>query len=163
MNLDRFEVAAQHAFGFLERDYHLTYYPDTPAARREHWWVRYLTYRDGRVFVRLELDDRERVFNILFGPLRDGRMPPYPIVLERTGEPIEWFPLWAVLGARGLPEPPFSFVEDERLEEELLAWADAVDEHAAAALTSGDFSALEEPVRQVTREHVNAANERDGR
>ena len=163
MNLDRFEAAAQRAFGFLERDHGLEFHPDTAADRREHWWVRYLTYRDHRVFVRIELDDRDRAFNVLFGPIQEGRVPPYPIFLERDDEPIDWFPLWAVLRARGSAEPPFSFVEDEGLDAELLAWADALGTHAAAALRTGDFSALDDPVRRVKREQFDSAIERDER
>jgi hypothetical protein len=152
MDLDRFEVAAQQAFEYLERDYGLEFHPDTVAERREHWWVRYLTYQNDRVFVRVELDDRDRAFNVLFGPVRNGVIPPYPIVLERDDEPIEWFPLWAVLHARDAPEPPFSFVVDERLDAELRAWGRALEAHAADALRSGDFSSLDQPVRRVKRQ-----------
>ena len=161
MNLDRFEAAAERVFGFLERDYELTLRPDTAADRGEHWWVRYLTYRNDDVFVRIELDDRDRAFNVLFGPMREGRIPPYPVVLERDDEPLEWFPLWAVLRARGVPEPPFSFFEDGRLDAELLAWADALRTHAGAALGVGRFDVLDDPVRRVKREELDAAVERE--
>ena len=152
MNLDRFEAAAYEAFGFLERAYGLEHSPDTAADRRAHWWVRYLTYTGGRAFVRVELDDRDRAFNVLFGAVRDGRIPSYPIVRERENEPILWFPLWAVLRARDVPEPPFSFVTDERLDAELRVWADALEAYAGDALRSGDFSALDEPVRRLKSE-----------
>jgi hypothetical protein len=150
MDLDRFEQAARRAFAFLERDLGLTVEPDSDEDRREHPWVRYLHYRGEATFVRLELDDRERVFNILLGPLVDGDLPPYPIVLERDDEPVTWFPLWAILRSRGTAEPPFSFAEDERLDGELDAWAAALREHAGSALR-GDFDELHEPVRRVKR------------
>jgi hypothetical protein len=151
MNLDRFEQAAQRAFGFLETDFGLTFEPDSPDDRRERWWVRYLTYRNDAAFVRVELDDRDRAFNIQLGPVVDGDLPP-----------VTWFPLWAVLRARGAPEPPFSFADDQRLDDELHAWAASLREQATPAL-SGDFDELRQPVRRVKRQDAEAARERDER
>jgi len=162
MNLDRFEQASERAFAFLERDFGLAFAPDSTNERRAHWWVRYLTYRNSEAFVRLELDDRDRAFNILLGPVLEGELPPYPIFLEREDEPVTWFPLWAILRGRGAAEPPFSFAEDERLDEELDAWADALRSHAALAL-AGNFVELQEPVRRVKRQESEAARPRDER
>jgi hypothetical protein len=122
--------------------------------------VRYLTYRNADAFVRVELDDRDRAFNVQLGPVVDGDLPPYPIFLERADEPITWFPLWAVLRGRGSVEPPFTFAEDQHLDEELDAWAAALREHAACALV-GDFDELHEPVRRIKRRQAEAARERD--
>ena len=160
MNLDRFEAAARAAFAFLERDLDFTFEPDTSKERRDHWWVRYLTYRGERAFVRVELDSRDRAFNVLFGPLRDGEIPPYPIFMESEQQPILWFPLWAVLQVEDTDQPPFTFAEDGPLDEELRAWADALRKHAASAL-SGDASDLEEGVRRVMHRELAAADERD--
>jgi hypothetical protein len=161
-NLDRFEQAAQRAFAFLERDFGLTFEPDSTDEWRKHWWVRYLTYRNDGAFVRIELDDRDRAFNILVGPVVVGELPPYPIFLEREDEPVTWFPVWAILRGRGEPEPPFSFAQDERLDDELDAWAAALREHARPALR-GDFDELREPVRRAKRQQAEAARERDER
>ncbi len=162
MNLDRFEEASQRAFEFLEADFGLTFEPDSPDDRRRHCWVRYLTYRNAQAFVRIELDDRDRAFNIQLGPLVDGDLPPYPIFLERADEPITWFPLWAILRGRGADEPPFTFAEDEHLDQELETWGAALREHAAVALR-GEFDDLREPVRRVTRQQAEAARKRDER
>jgi len=152
MNLDRFESAARSAFSFLERDHGMTFVPDTAQERHAHFWVRYLTYRSaGRSFVQIELDDRDRAFNVLFGPLEGRELPPYPIFMERDDEPVLWFPLWAVLSADGAEPPPFSFAEDARLDADLAAWAAALQTHARRAL-AGDFADLEELVRRVKRE-----------
>jgi hypothetical protein len=156
MNLDRFEAAARDAFAFLEDEYGLVHVPDDPAERTRHWWARHLTYGSDRAFVRVELDDRDRVFNVLFGPTRSGEIPPYPTFLEREEEPIEWFPLWAVLHARGISAPEFSFAEDDRLDRELAAWADALRAEAGSALLGErDFAELDEPVRQAKLEGMS--------
>ncbi len=146
--LDRFEQAAQEAFGFLERDFNMVLYPDTPDQRKLEPPVRYLNYRNDTTFVRVELDVKDRSFNVLAGPLVDGRVPPYPIFLEREEEPVLWLPLWAILEAVEVAHPPFSFAEDQRLDRELAAWATALREHATAALR-GDFEDLAGAVRRV--------------
>lgn len=160
MDLDRFESAARDAFAFLERDHALTFRPDSADDRDRHWWVSYLTYFGGHAFVRVALDDRDRAFNVLFGPLRHGDLPPYPIFLERDDEPLTWFPLWAVLEARRADVPRFSFAEDGRLDVELTAWTTALREHATDALR-GDFDDLEGPVRRVKAEQLKAADALD--
>lgn len=162
MNADRFEQAAQSAFAFLEDDFGMTVKPESKTERSRHWWGRYVTYVSDRVFVRIELDNRDRAFNILLGPLVAGDIPPYPIFLERDDEPLTWFPLWAILQSRGVQDPPFSFAEDEQLDDELAAWAAALRDHAGVAL-SGDFDDLREPVRRVKNQEAAARLERDER
>jgi hypothetical protein len=145
MDLDRFEQGARRAFAFLEEDVGLTF----EAGSSAHSWTCHLTYRNETVFVRVELDNRDRAFNVLVGPIVDGKIPRYPIFPERAGEPLHWFPLWAILRARGVDVPTFSFAEDDRLEEELTAWAGVLREHAGDVLASGDFSELDAPVRRI--------------
>lgn len=153
MNLDRFEQAAQEAFGFLERDFNMVVHLDTPDERKRHSWVRYVTYCNDTTFVRTELDNKDRAFNLLTGPLVDGQIPPYPIFLEREEEPVLWLPVWAILEASGVEHPPFSFAEDQRLDQELAAWATALREHASAALR-GEFEDLAGAVRQVKEQRA---------
>jgi hypothetical protein len=162
LNADRFEHAVQSAFAFLEDDFGMTVKLESNAERRRHWWGRYVTYVNDRMFLRVELDNRDRAFNILLGPLVDGEIPPYPIFLERDDEPLTWFPLWAILQSRGVEDPPFSFAEDEQLDAELSAWAAALRDHAAAAL-AGDFDELREPVRRVKNKEAAARLEGDER
>jgi hypothetical protein len=109
VDLDRFERAAEAAFAFLEHEFGMRLERDS--RRREHWWARNLGYRGDRAYVRVELDDRDRAFNVLVGP--------------SSGEDEaqrERFPLWAIVRSRGAREPSFSFAEDERLDRELAAW-----------------------------------------
>jgi hypothetical protein len=119
----------------------LAFVKETEAERKRHWWARYLTYRNDTTFVRVELDDRDRSFNVLFGPLVNGEIPEYPIFLPPAAEAVRWFPLWALLELRGEEAPPFSF-DESHLDAELQAWADALREHAGPAI-DGDFSVLE--------------------
>jgi hypothetical protein len=148
MDLECFEQGVRRAFAFLEEDIGLTFESDSSS----HWWTSHLTYRNELVFVRVELDNRDRAFNILAGPIVDGGVPRYPIFPERAGEPLHWFPLWAILRARGADVPTFSFAEDDRLEAELAAWAGALREHAGDVLVSGDFGELDAPVRRIKSE-----------
>ena len=124
MNLERFEQAARRAFAFLEMDAGLTF----ESASSTHSWTCHLTYRDQMVSVRVDLDSRDRAFNFLLGPIVDVEVPPDPIFSEPAGEPLSWFPLWAILRARGVDVPIFSFAEGERLDDELSAWAGALRE-----------------------------------
>ena len=141
MSLDRFEDSARLAFAFLEHDFGCTFLVESEKERRRHWWARYLTYRNDATFVRVELDDRDHAFNVLFGPLVDEEIPEYPIFLPASGEDVRWFPLWAVMEARGEDAPPFSW-DDAALDAELQAWANALREHAGPAL-EGRFAGLE--------------------
>jgi hypothetical protein len=160
MNPDRFEQAAVAAFAFLEDDFEMTLRRDTDAERKKFWWARHVTYVSSRAFVRIELDTRDRAFNVLLGPLVNGDIPPYPIFLEHEDEPLTWFPLWAILQSRDVPDPPFSFAEDDQLDQELAIWADVLRQHAAAAL-AGDFDDLEGPVRLVKYREAISREERD--
>ncbi len=78
MNPDRFEQAAEVAFAFLEDDFGMSRKTQSAADRRKHWWGRYVTYTSHRVFVRIELDNKDRAFNILLGPLVNGTSRPIP-------------------------------------------------------------------------------------
>jgi hypothetical protein len=157
LNLDQFEDAARIAFAFLEEDFAFAFTRDSEEDRKRHWWVRYLTYRNNTTFVRVELDDRERVFNVLFGPLDDGQIPEYPIFLPRQARSLTWFPLWAVIEMRNEEAPPFSFAKGERLGYELGAWAEALRRHAEPALR-GSFADLDrEGVYRVMSSKLEAA------
>jgi hypothetical protein len=155
VDLDRFEEAARRAFAVLEHDFSCEFLPD----RERHWSARYLTYRNETTWVEVYLDDRDRAFVVLFGPLVDGEIPEHPIFLPPPDHPLQRFPLWAVMEARADEPPPFTFTEGDRLDSELRAWAEALRKHAGPALR-GSFAGLE-GTYEVVRANLEEAERRD--
>jgi hypothetical protein len=100
--LDEFEQAARRAFSRLEHGHGFAVEVGPPEAERSAMSPRYLLYRNETTFVCVELAiNYDRSFTVVVGPLTDGEDPPRPIFLEREGELMTHYPLWAIMRANG--------------------------------------------------------------
>jgi len=78
-------------------------------------------YRDAFGFVIVALDDRERSFDVVLGPLGVAERP----------DPAAGRSLRELLARAGQDPPPFSF-DSDRLEADLEQWAEALRRHGPA-------------------------------
>jgi hypothetical protein len=119
--VDKLETDALRAFGFLQSEFGCEL-ERSEGARHS----RKLAYRSSTGFADVHLDEPDQAVAVYFGA---------------TGQ--EAIPLWAVLDARGEPQPD--------PETDLDAWADALRRHGAPALR-GDERQVSERIEQAREE-----------
>jgi hypothetical protein len=135
VDCDRFESATKRAFVALGTEHGF----DVQATRQGPGRCA-VTYRGATSWVRISLDvQRDRYFQVEFGPLVGAEVLGALVFLPPEGEPLSHYPLWAVMRLHNVELPPFSFADGSVLDAELNAWADALESHAGDAL-HGDFS-----------------------
>jgi hypothetical protein len=138
--LDEFELAVDQTFAQTATELGLA---KDPGSTRQLSHSISLTYLGSKVFVVFELDQRDKLFNVVIGPLVNGRVPPRPLFLPKRDEALTWYPLWALLRLRDEPLPPFTFAHRPDLDGELRSWVAALREQAGT-LVNGDFSGFDD-------------------
>ena len=135
VDCDGFESATKQAFAALEAEHGFDVQTTRQGAGRCS-----VTYRSTASWVRISLDvQRDRYFQVEFGPLVNAEVPGALVFLPPEGEPLSHYPLWAVMRLNDAEPPPFSFADGSVLDAELKVWADALESHGGDALR-GDFN-----------------------
>jgi hypothetical protein len=152
MNLDHFEQAARTAFRFLEEDYEFEF-----ASEQFDHRARRLTYTSDVAFVSVDAESLGFSFTVALGAIRDG-VRVHRANLQRDDLPLECVPLWALLRAKDVAEPPSSAANDAELDTALRASAAALRDEASAYLIEPDFAQLAASIRQLMRDNLARRN-----
>ena len=132
MTIHELEAAARREFGFLETEFGCA----LERVEEDNWWRR-LIYSSNTGRAEIYLDERDEIVSVYVGAAGEDPLP-----------------LWAILDARGEPQPqPDTNVE---------AWADALRRHGAEALrgdTSG-YTGIDEAIERRGAAWDRAISER---